>query len=345
MADRRRIKGSKFLIMLSAAALVCASVPVRAQAPDLFARKTITIYIGNTVGGSYDLYGRMVARFLGRHLPGNPNVIAENMPGAGTIVAANFIYGAAPKDGTVLGIVSETLPVEQALDNPAVKFDMAKYTWIGRVASSNNVHMMWNTSKVQSIEDAKLYEVPVAGTGPGNIAETVPTLLNQVIGTKFKIVTGYPAANEAMLAMERGEVDGAVAGWAALKIGKKDWLAQKKIKIILQDVTERAADLPDTPTLVEVGRTPEERQMLGLYASGGAIGRAILAPPGLSTEVTKALRDGFNAMVKDPDFIAEMNRIELDLDPLPGEVLQKTAADILDIPPEVKDRAKTIFGR
>ncbi len=151
---------------------------VHAQAPDLFAHKTVTVYIGNTVGGGYDLYGRMVARFLGRHLPGNPNVVAENMPGAGTIRAANFIYSAAAKDGTALGIVTETLALEQALANPAVQYDAVKYTWIGRVASSNNIQMMWHTSKVQSIEDAKLYEAPVAGTGPGNIAEEVPTLLN-----------------------------------------------------------------------------------------------------------------------------------------------------------------------
>jgi tripartite-type tricarboxylate transporter receptor subunit TctC len=344
MADYR-IKRRNFLAVLSATTFICASSVAYAQAPDLFARKTITVYIGNTVGGSYDLYGRMVARFLGRHLPGNPNVVAENMPGAGTIRAANFIYSAAPKDGTALGIVTETLALEQALANPAVQYDAVKYTWVGRVASSNNIHMMWHTSKVQSIEDAKLYEAPVAGTGPGNIAEEVPTLLNQVIGTKFKIVTGYPASNEAMLAMERGEVDGAGSSWAAVKTGKKDWLAQKKIKIILQDVPERAADLPEVPTLVEVGKTPADRQLLALYASGGAIGRAILAPPGLSGDVTKALRDGFNAMVKDPEFIAEMRKIDLDLEPLPGEVLQKTAADILDIPSAVKDRAKAMFGR
>lgn len=341
----QRIKELKFLAALSAAAFVCASGAAWAQAPDLFARKTITVYIGNTVGGSYDLYGRMVARFLGRHLPGNPNVVAENMPGAGTIRAANFIYGAAPKDGTALGIVTETLALEQALDNPTVQFDAVKYTWIGRVASSNNIHMMWYTSKVQSIEDAKLFEAPVAGTGPGNIAEEVPTLLNKVIGTKFKIISGYPASNEAMLAMERGEVEGAGSSWAAVKIGHKDWLDQKKIKVILQDVPERAADLPDTPTLVEVGKTPADRQLLGLYASGGAIGRAFIAPPGLNADVTKALRDGFNAMVKDPEFVAELNKINLDLDPLPGEVLQKTAAGILDIPPEVKERAKSMFGR
>src|SRR4051812_49215577 len=155
--------------------------PARAQDGD-FARKTVTIYIGNTAGGTYDLMGRLVARHLGRHLPGNPSVIGENMPGAGTLRAANYIYNVAPKNGTALGIVSETLAVEQALLSPAVQFDARKFTWIGRVAASNAVHIIWHTAKVASIEDAKRIEATVAGTGPGNLGEIIPTLLNAVIG-------------------------------------------------------------------------------------------------------------------------------------------------------------------
>src|SRR3979411_2026475 len=153
-----------------------------------FARKTITIYIGNTAGGTYDLMGRLVARHLGRHLQGHPTIIPENMPGAGTLRAANYVTNVAPKNGTVLAIVSETLAVEQALQNPAVQFDAAKLTWIGRVAASNAVHIIWHASKVQSIEDARRFEATTEGTGAGNLGETVPTLLNAAIGTKFKII-------------------------------------------------------------------------------------------------------------------------------------------------------------
>jgi tripartite-type tricarboxylate transporter receptor subunit TctC len=167
-----------------------------AQQPD-FSRQTITIYIGNTAGGTYDLMGRLVARHLGHFLPGSPTVVPENMPGAGTLRAANYVYNVAPKNGTALGIVTETIAVEQALRNPAVQFDAGKLSWIGRVAASNAVHIIWHTSKVQSIEDAKRFSATVAGTGAGNVAETVPTLLNAVIGTKFRIIKGYPAANEA----------------------------------------------------------------------------------------------------------------------------------------------------
>jgi len=209
-------------VLLLGLALPTASAFAQ-SADNLFARKTVTIYIGNTSGGSYDLYGRMVARFLGKHLPGQPNVVATNMPGAGTLKAANFIYDVAPKDGTAIGIVTETLALEQAVANPAVQFDATKFLWMGRVASSNNIHFQWHTAKVQSLDEAMRTETPVAAAGAGNISEVVPNLLNKVLGTKFKVISGYPASAESMLAMERGEVEGAASSWAAVKTGKKAW--------------------------------------------------------------------------------------------------------------------------
>lgn len=319
--------------------------PGASAQPVDFARKTINVYIGYTPGGSYDLYGRIMARHLGRHLPGQPTVVPQNMPGAGSLKASNYVYDVAPKDGTALGVVAETLAMEQALSNPGVQYDARKFTWIGRIASSNNIHVMWHTSKVQSIEDAKRVEATVAGTGPGNILEIVPKLLNAVIGTKFKIVSGYPASNEALLAMERGEVDGAGGSWAAIKVGRQEWLQQKKIKIILQDLPERSADLPDVPCLVELGRTEEEKQLLGLYASGGAIGRSLIGPPGIPADVVKTLRDGFNAMAQDPELVAEINKLNIELAPLTGDEVQKAAENILSVPESVKQRAKALFGR
>jgi len=178
-------------------------------AEQFFARRTVTIVIGYTAGGSYDLYGRMVARHLGKHIPGQPTVIAQNMPGAGSLKAANYLYELAPKDGTALGMIVESAALEQALANPAVQYDAGKFTYLGRVATSNNIFMQWHTARVQSLEDAKRIETSLAGTGPGSIAETVPRLLNAVIGNKFKLISGYQASSEAMLAMEPWEVDGA----------------------------------------------------------------------------------------------------------------------------------------
>ena len=310
-----------------------------------FARRTVTIVIGYTAGGSYDLYGRMVARHLGKHVPGQPTVIAQNMPGAGSLKAANYLYELAPKDGTALGVIVESAALEQALANPAVQYDAGKFTYVGRVATSNNIFMQWHTAKVQSLEDAKRMETSLAGTGPGSIAETVPRLLNAVIGTKFKLISGYPASTEAMLAMERGEVDGASSSWAAVKVGKQAWLRENKIKIILQTTPERIAELPHAPSLGEIGDTPEDKQVFALYASGSAIGRSLLGPPGIPAERAQALRTAFQAMVKDPDFVAEIQRLSVELDPMPGEHLERLVAQTLNTPAAVRERAKGAFGR
>ena len=319
--------------------------PLLAQSGN-FAGKTLTVVIGNPAGGTFDLVGRLVARHLGAHLPGHPTVIAENMPGAGTFRAAAYIANVAPKDGTVIGIVSETLAVEQALGNPAVQFDAAKLTWIGRVVAGNAVHIMWHASKVHSIEDAKRFAATVAGTGTGNISEAVPALLNAVIGTKFKIVGGYQAANETMLAMERGEVEGAGVNWSMVKTAKAQWLRDKKITVILQDQPTRRPDLADVPALGELGDTVEAKQLLGLYANTALIGRAFFAPTGLPSATTAALRKGFIAMTKDPGFIADAKKVSADdLDIGSGDEVLGAVQRTLSVPPSVLKRAHAILGR
>jgi tripartite-type tricarboxylate transporter receptor subunit TctC len=334
-------------VLAAGAALGClllASAEAQAQTPS-FAKKTINIYIANTAGGSYDLYGRLISRHLGKHLAGDPAVVAQNMPGGGGIVAANYLYQVAPKDGTAMAVLIETVAVEQALKEPTVKYDAAKFTWIGRVASSVNIHFQWHTSKVQSIEDSMKYESTVAAAGTGNLSEIVPKMLNGTIGTKFKVISGYPASNEGMIAMERGEVEGTASSWAAVKVGKQEWLKEKKIKIILQDTPTRYSELPDVPAMGEFGKTPEEKGVLGIYASNGVIGRSLIGPPGLSADVTKMLRDGFNAMVKDPEFVGEIQKLKIDLDPAPGEELQTTAGKLLNVSDAVRERVHKILGR
>jgi tripartite-type tricarboxylate transporter receptor subunit TctC len=333
------------LLLATAMAIWCLGIAItHAQQAD-FSRKTITIYIGNTAGGTYDLMGRLVARHLGHFLPGNPTVVPENMPGAGSLRAANYIFNIAPKDGTALGIVTDTVAVEQALHNPAVQFDARKLTWIGRVAASNAVQIIWHTAKVQSIEDAKRFEATVAGTGAGNAAEIVPTLLNAVIGTKFKIIKGYPAANEAMLAVERGEVESAVPNWATMKTTRASWLRDGKAKVILQYLSERGPELPDVPALGELGDTPQSKQLLGLYANTGAIGRSFFAPPGLPPMVVKTLRDAFAAMSTNPQFVADAQQINAELEIASGEDVQKAVERTLNVPEPVLQRAREIFAR
>jgi tripartite-type tricarboxylate transporter receptor subunit TctC len=336
-----------FSLQTSALAVLLLAAGHAAAEPveQFFARKTLTVTIGYTAGGSYDLYGRMVARHLGRHIPGQPTIIAQNMPGAGSLKAANYLYEVAPKDGSALGVVVESAALEQALANPAVQYDAARFSYIGRIATSNNIFMQWHTAKVQSLDDARRMETSLAGTGPGSIADTVPKLLNALTGTRFKLISGYPASSEAMLAMERGEVDGASSSWAAVKVGKQAWLREKKIRIILQTTPERVAELPEAPSLGEIGDTAEDRQVFALYASGSAIGRSLLAPPGIPVERVQALRAGFQAMVKDPDFAGDLQRMNVELEPLAGEAVAQLVARALAVPAAVRERAKAAFGR
>jgi tripartite-type tricarboxylate transporter receptor subunit TctC len=335
-------------LRLALAAVLLAASPgaLSAQPADAaFAGKTVTIYVGYTAGGSYDLYGRLVSRHLGQHLPGRPTVVVQNMPGAGSLKAANYLYEVAPRDGSALGVVVESAALEQALANPAAQYDAAKFTYVGRVATSNNIFMMWQGARVQSLADAKLWPALLAGTGPGSIAETIPRLLNAILGTKFKLISGYPASTEAMLAMERGEVDGASSSWAAVKVAHQDWLKEKKIKIILQTTPERIPELPDTPSLGEIGSAPPDKQVFALYASGSAIGRSLIGPPGMAPERVLALRTGFDAMVKDPDFIADIQKINVELDPLPGAAVARLVEETLRVPAAVRERAVSAFGR
>ena len=342
--DRPRVYAA-LRTALAALLVAACTAPLCAQPIEpAFAGKTITIYVGYTAGGSYDLYGRLVSRHLGQHLPGHPAVVVQNMPGAGSLKAANYLYEVAPRDGSALGVVVESTALEQALANPAAQYDAAKFTYVGRLATSNNIFMMWQGAKVQSIADAKGTVALMAGTGPGSIAETIPKLLNAFLGTRFKLISGYPASTEAMLAMERGEVDGSSSSWTAVKVGKQDWLKANKIKIILQTAPERVPDLPDVPCLGEIG-TAEGHQVFGLYASGSAIGRSLIGPPGIAAERVAALRAGFDAMVKDPDFVADIRKLNVELDPLPGAAVAQLVARTLDVPAAVRERAIHAFGR
>jgi tripartite-type tricarboxylate transporter receptor subunit TctC len=331
--------------LAAVAAVVMSTAGAREGAAQdgLFARKTITLTVGYAPGGSYDLYARLVGRFLGRHLPGQPSVVVQNMPGAGSLQAANYLFKVAPKDGTAIGVVAETLPMEQALQNPGVQYDAAAYTYIGRVASSNNIQLVWHAAKVKSFQDLLTTPMTTAGTGPANLAETVPKVLNALVGTQFKIVSGYPSSGPGMLAMERGEVDGAATSWAIVKAQRMDWIRQGKAKIILQFLPARSADLPDVPALGEVGKTDEARQILNLYASGGALGRYVIAPPGVPAPAADALRGGFALMVKDPEFLAEAKRARVDVDPSSHAELATVARRTLQVSDAVRRKVREIF--
>jgi tripartite-type tricarboxylate transporter receptor subunit TctC len=322
--------------------LMCAGpTAVLAQA---HSGKPINVYIGYDPGGGYDFYGRLFARHIGKQLPGNPQVTALNMPGAAGLSAANYLYEIAPKDGTALGIVAQTLALAEALKTPGVRFKAANFNWIGRVTSNVEVTLMWHTSKVQSIDDAKAVQVPVSGTSPGSAAYDYPAVLNGLVGTKFKIIGGYQSAAPMMLAMERGETDGSFTSWNTIKTSKQMWLKENKIKIIVQYTADRHPDLPGVPTMVELGRNDREKQILRLFASGAIVGRSILAPPGVPAANVKQLREAFTRMLKDEAFLAEIQKTGAEFDPLSGELLQNLMETIVNVPDDVMEAAQIARG-
>ena len=334
-----------FSMAAVAASMSLGAASAAAQSADeIFKGKAISVTIGFAPGGNYDFVGRLVARHIGKQLPGNPAGIAVNTPGAGSIRAANYLYATAPKDGTALGIVSSAIAIEEALGTSGIAYKSAEFNWIGRVSLILQVLATLEPAKAKTIEDVMKYETPVGGTGAGSPSEGYPKLLNGVLGTKFKVVSGYRSSADTMLAMERGEIDGSLPSWNTVKRSKPDWLAEKKIHPLVQWVLQRHADLPDTPTSVELGKTQADRDVLAFYTSGEELGRSILAPPGMAPDRTKLMRGAFNAMLKDEDFLAEVEKTRLEFNPLSGEKLQQIVADTANTPRSIIERAKVLLG-
>ncbi|MEN9709821.1 MAG: hypothetical protein RIQ68_2229 [Pseudomonadota bacterium] len=322
-----------------------SALPQSAQAQsiaDFYRENAINLIIGFPVGGGYDIYGRLVSRHMGKYIPGNPKMVPQNMIGAGGMKAANFMYGVAPKDGTTLGIIPDTSPSEELLGTNGVAYVSKNFNWIGRISASTNVQVLWATSGVKNIADAQAKESVQGGSGPMAPAVIYPKLLNALGGTKFKMVTGYGGAAESCLAMEKGEIDGCLLAWSTVKAAKRDWLEQKKASIVVQWGSTRHAELPDIPTMVELGKTAEDKAILELYASATEIGKSIVAPPGVAKDRITALRRGFDAMLKDPDYLEEVKRLSLDFEPLSGEKLQAYVEELSKTPANVLAKAKQV---
>jgi tripartite-type tricarboxylate transporter receptor subunit TctC len=306
-----------------------------------FRGKTITVVASFEAGGPYDFYSRLIARHLGAHLPGHPAVVVQNMPGAGGLRGANYLYNVAARDGTVLGVVSQTVAVGQVLATTSgIQYDARKFSWVGRINANVEVLHTWHASGVRSIEDARRREVVVAGTGPTSSSVVMPRLMNELIGTKFKVVTGFAGPTSAQLALERGEVEGIVKPWSSIKVGNADWLREGKINLIVQYTGERHRELPNVPAIVDLGQDETQRQILALYAGGAALGTALLAPPGLPEHTLMLLRRAFDEAVRDPALIEETGKSGVDIDPLSGAELTKIVEATFAIAPDVLERAR-----
>lgn len=321
-------------------AALCAAGAARAD--DYYKDKQIALILGYNPGGGYDLHARLVANALPRHIPGSPRIILRHMPGAGSIVAANYLQGHASDDGLTIGLVGQQLALSQALKDANVRYDLREFKPLGRVAKSVEATVVWHTSPVKTLSDTMGRELTLASTSAGSTSHALPLLLSRITGAKFKLVTGYKGVSGAGLAMERGETEGAHATVGGLLFSKSSWLKEKKISVLVQYAMERHPALPDTPAMTEFGNTPDEKKILALFASPAEVGYSFLTPPGTPDERLRTLRQSFSKMLDDPSFEKEMTQRSLNFDPLNGEKLQALIADILSIGPDLVERAKAL---
>ena len=326
-------------------AIVIAGEPARAEpVADFYRGKTISLVVGNPVGNDYDYRGRLIARHIGKHIPGNPAVVPRNMPGAGGLVAANWMAKLAAQDGTTLFMIAQPHAPGQAMGLPNIQFDVRAFHWIGNTIDTPNVVNAWHTSGVRTIEDAMKRELVLGGT-TGTNSVVYPAVLNALVGTRFKVVTGYPGGGELNIAMERGEIQGRGSNsWAAWKSTKQQWLAEKKIIILVQVALKRAADLPDVPLLLELAKNDFDRKVLTFLSADTAISRAVVTTPNVPRERVEALRRAFDATMKDKAFLAEAAEARMEIVPSTGEVAQQVAQSIIDADPAVIVRARDLVS-
>jgi tripartite-type tricarboxylate transporter receptor subunit TctC len=319
--------------------------PVHAQSvADFYRGKTVSMVIATSPGGDYDLRARLLARHIGRHIPGEPAIVPRNMPGAVGLQAANWLATQAPRDGTVLHAIMQNMSAYQALGGSNVEFDTRKFFWVGNTTDTPNVINSWHTTGIRTIQDVMTKELIVGAPGLATTSVYYPKALNELVGTKFKIVTGYPGGNDVNLAMERGEVGGRGSNsWASWKSTHPQWLADKKIYVLVQVALKRTADLPDVPTMMELARNEEDRRVLAFLSADIPISRAYVTAPGTPADRVTALRRAFDATMKDPAFLAEAAKSNIDISPSTGEEAQKFSDQIANTPPSVLARAKVLL--
>jgi tripartite-type tricarboxylate transporter receptor subunit TctC len=344
---RRRMPLARALappFVLSTLAAFAASPAAADPIADFYRGKTLSMIVATSPGGDYDLRARLLTRHLGRHIPGEPTIVARNMPGAVGLQAANYMANQAPRDGTVLHIIMQNMSAYQAMGGANVEYDTRKFFWIGNTTDSPNVVNSWYTTGIKTIQDVMQRELVVGAPGTATSSVYYPKAMNALLGTKFKIVSGYPGGNVVNLAMERGEVGGRGSNsWASWKSTHPDWLRDKKIIILVQIALKRHPELADIPLMTELAKNEDDRQVLAFISADTGITRAFVTTPGVPADRVAALRRAFDATMKDPAFLAEAAKTNMDISPAPGEVAQSVAAAIANTPPAVVARAKAIL--
>jgi len=328
---------------LALMALSTAAGAAQAQTPaEFYKGKNVNVLIGTSVGGEYDLHARLVARFIGRYIPGNPTVVPQNMTGGGGAKMGAYLAEVAPKDGTNIGMMANNFPAMQAAGVDLIRFDLGKFNWIGSISPTVETMTVWKSAGINTIEEARSKEIIAGATGKGAITYTFPGMLNEFLGTKFKIVSGYPGGNDINLAMERGEVQARNNTWSSWKVTKPEWLKNGDIKVLVY-AGPRQAELKDVPIASDLVQDPDSRRIVDLITSGTKLGRPLATNGGVPEDRVAALRAAFDKTMADTDFLKEAAQSRVEVDPVRGVDMQKVVADVLATPKPLAERAKSLI--
>ncbi len=334
----------RFTVRLAAALLsICGIADPGHGQDEFFKGRLVTVYVAFGIGGGYDQYGRLLARHLGRHIPGNPTVVVSNMPGANGIVAANFMYSVAPRDGTAIALLYQAIAQDQVLGMQRVQYDAAKFNWIGRISPNIEIMYVWHTVPIRTPQDLASRETILAVGGPA--IALYAQFLTEAVGARFKLVRGYPGTQEVHLALQRGEVEAAYSSLNTIRTMWGQWLRDRTINMIVQTVPDRHPELPDVPSIVELGRTDEDRAVIAFFAAAGAVGRSVIAPPEIPTEHLETLRAAFAATMRDEQLLADARQQQMDIDPLPATELARLIERIVNIGPGERERVRSMAVR
>ena len=337
--------GRSALIRLTLAAVTAALAPVPAQADavaDFYRGKTVRVVIGTGIGGTYGVYGQLVARHFGRFIPGSPTIVMQSMQGAGGFTALNWLGTQAPRDGSVITIGHINI-VHEGLFNPAAKFDPRGFYWIGRFTSFASVGVAGKASGIRSLDDVRKREVAAGAPGSQSVPAQAPMILNKIAGTKFKVVAGYRSTGESFLALERGEVEVAATSMDALRSLYWARIESGEFIPIFVQSTRRLKEFPNVPTLLEFGSNDVEKAFLGVFSVTAEVGRSIATPPGVPADRLQAMREAYQRMVVDPAFLADIKKLGIELDLLPGAELQEVIGDSMKMPDETRAKAREFY--
>jgi tripartite-type tricarboxylate transporter receptor subunit TctC len=346
MSVRRTVGGlslASFGLTAFAAGSLWTAAPAQAQSVEQFYKgKQMRFIIRSAVGGGYDLYSRLLTRHITKHIPGSPQMLAVNMPGGGGIIAANYVAEVAPKDGTILTMVGLALPMDQALGlNPSLKADMRTFNWIGNLSNSNQLTYVWHTSATKTLADAKRRETTIGATGSGDISIWLPEIYNSILGTKFKIIFGYPGVADVRLAMERGEVEGVASNpWASTLSTQSHYIDNKQVRFLIQAGLAKEKALPDVPLLRELATNAKDQEVLDYVSKVVAIGRPVATTPGVPVDRVRALRMAFDATLVDADFISEAEKLKAEIVPMSGAELQAIVEEVANATPDLAARVR-----